>query len=137
MPLSQFTRAKLEAHAAGKQGFQQITAKGPLNDVPADKYVPPFVIQVTIIQNPEDDHDPNNAKRAVGYTTMNGPGEWVATIDAKAGDFDVTREARGIGVAVLARTEGYTSEVLTWCDHLPDVDGTSKEEAQARAQAGA
>jgi hypothetical protein len=124
MPLSQFDSAKLEPHALGKQGFQQITAKGPLQDVDPTDYTPPFVIHVTIIQNPENDHNPINAKRASGYTTMDAAGIWEATIDAPAGVFDLNRPARGIGVAVFGRTQGYTSEVLTWCDHLAKLDGT-------------
>jgi hypothetical protein len=140
MSHSQFDSAKLEddVQVQGRQVPQGIVVTGPLEQVPPDKYVPPFVIHVTIIQTPTDeDHEPEHARRATGYTTMDAEGNWVATIDPKDVDFDRTRAARGIGVAVLARTEGYTSEVLTWCDHLPDLDGTTKAEALAKAQAEA
>ena len=130
MSLSYFDSAKLEPHALGKAGVQQITAKGPLTDVPPDKYIPPYTIHVTIMQNPPNDHEPENARRAVGFTTMNGPGDWTATLEVPVDEFDMTREARGIGVMGLARTEGYTSEVLTWCDHLQRLDGITKEEAK-------
>jgi hypothetical protein len=124
MPLSQFTKAKLEPGAVA--GSFVIGVTGPLEDVPHASYVPPFVIHVTIIQTQTDqDHNPKHARRASGYTTMNAAGEWEAVLPVAQGvQFDAGRSARGIGVAVLARTEGYTSEVLTWCDHLPDLNGT-------------
>lgn len=126
MSHSQFKSAKLEPGAV--PGSFVINANGPLEDVPVARYVPPFVIHITIVQTrADDDHDPRNARRASGFTAINAAGEWEAVLPVPQGvQFDARRSARGIGVAVLGRTEGYTSEVLTWCDHLPDLDGSLK-----------
>ncbi len=137
MSHSQFTKAKLEdeVEVVGRGVGPGIVVEGPLNDVPPGKYTPPFAIHVTIIQSAsKDDHTPERALRAVGLTTVQaGQDKWKVTIDPKDVAFDRTRDARGVGVAVLARTEGYTSEVLTWCDQLFDLDGsTTKEEAEAK-----
>jgi hypothetical protein len=140
MPLSQFTSAKLEdnVEVEGRGIPQGIVARGPLNDVPDTDFVPPFVIHITIIQNPPNEPDPDRALRASGYTTMDREGVWEATIDPKGVAFDRTKPARGVAVAVLPRKQGYTSEVLTWCDHLFDLDGSeTKEEADAKAAAQA
>jgi hypothetical protein len=138
MPLSQFTSAKLEANVqiAGRGPGPGIVVEGPLTDTPLAKYTPPFAVHVTIIQSAsKDDHDPDHALRAVGITTVEaGANKWELTIDPNGVAFDRARDARGVGVAVFARTEGYTSEVLTWCDHLFDMDGSkTKEEADAKA----
>jgi hypothetical protein len=128
MSHSQFTSASFEdeVEVAGRGSGRGIVARGPLLDVPRDRYIAPFAVHVTIIQNPPNDPDPQHAKRAVGFTTVNeGEDEWVATIDTQGVEFDRTQPARGIGVAVLARTEGYASEVLTWCDHIARLDGTT------------
>jgi hypothetical protein len=96
--LSQFTSALLgEPDPEARNGTRPLTVCGPLEGVndPED-YTPPFLIHSTIIQSPDDDHDPD-------------------------------KPARGVGVAILPRKQGYTSEVLTWCDHLPKLDGTEKQ----------
>ena len=139
MPLSQFTKAKLgDVEDVGRGVSPGIEVEGPLEGI-TDKYIPPFAVHVTIIQSAtKDDHRPEKALRAVGFTTVNaGENKWVATIDPKGVPFDRGRAARGIGVVVLARTEGYTSEVLTWCDHLPDLNGTTMEQALEGSQAAA
>ena len=127
MSLSQFISASVVASATG--GPPTITAVGPLEDIDPTKYEPPFVIHVVVIQTRTDqDHDPKNARRAIGYTTMDAEGEWEAVLRPVSADkaFDPNRSGRGIGVAVLARKQGYTSEVLTWCDHIEKLDGTRK-----------
>ena len=136
MSHSQFTNAQLgDTEAAARNGTRILTVRGPLRGVNDQKvYTPPFAIHFTIIQSPEGDFDPAHAKRASGITTMNADGEWVATVEVNTADFKLDEPARGVGVAILPRTQGYTSEVLTWCDHLPDLNGTTKEEAFARAQ---
>jgi hypothetical protein len=126
MSHSQFDTARVVTAA---QAPPTLIATGPLQDVDLRKYVPPFVIHVTIIQTrTEQDHDPRTARRAIGVTTMDAEGEWEATLHPVTEDtaFDPARSARGIGVAVLARTEGYASEVLTWCDHIVKLDGTPR-----------
>ncbi len=124
MSHSQFTSAEL---LPGAQGLQPtIRALGPLTDIDPQKYIPPFVIHVMIIQNPANDLRPEMARRAIGHTTATEVGGWDTTLQPVSDDtnFEADRPARGIGVAVLARTEGYASEVLTWCDHLAKLDGT-------------
>jgi hypothetical protein len=131
MSHSQFTSAQV---LPGAQGLQPtIRALGPLTDVDAGKYIPPFVIHVMIIQSPDGDLRPEKARRAIGHTTATEVGGWDTTLQPVSVDtnFEAHRPARGIGVAVLARTEGFASEVLTWCDHLKALDGTSNETQSA------
>ena len=132
MSHSQFTSANVVTSGTG--GPPTITAVGPLEDIDPTKYEPPFVIHVTVIQTASDqDHNPENARRAVGYTTMDAEGDWEAVLRPVSADkaFDPNRSGRGIGVAVLARKQGYTSEVLTWCDHIEKLDGTRRDTQSA------
>ena len=142
MSHSQFTSAELVPGATGMQ--PTIRARGPLTDVGDGKYIPPFVIHVMLIQSPEGDLSPEAARRAIGHTTATEVGGWDTTLQPVSvnTNFEMHKPARGIGVAVLARTQGFASEVLTWCDHLWDLEGSqtqaeAAEKAALRAAAAA
>ena len=121
MSYSQFhSKAKVKkvTGAAGEDHWEMAVG-GPLALVPTDRYESPLWVHFMVIQNPENDHDPEHAIRASGMVRLTDvtATEWAGSVRVKKSEWR-NAEARGVGVLVLDQAKGYAVECVTWCEHI-------------------